>query len=463
MLVARTHSRRTTSFFVALVALLAFSTNTVHSQQSTHLITVANSRAITSGELVRVKKLSRDMANVRESIPANGPSLFQDKATLDKYIKRFGQFTDAIKRYSDFEHPDVLSAKDEYLALRKALSDEHKRAKQQTEAVGDVQSELRELEAKLQAMRAPKALTAPFSAQTAKLWVAAAVDAKKTAQSAAQRLPEISKTARLDKSNQGTVQQGAPYDHQDINRLLRFAQGTVQKVDESRDTTLSNIKAQLSGLDNELDYFRKLDPNNATHRMNAFLKEGAPEEIHTRLHAHLDVASSAAHFMAAFGKPPTAKVQNRIDEIEQLKIQYDTQLEHAAGAYKLPKAVSTDAERLAIAQQIIEKPIYKFGTNGPIVLTTADIIDREREESEEEFTDVDISLSGVITLTGTRTTWTYRWQEFKFATPLQDNNGNWYVWWITARNFSSGGGRTPIGKWVSGKAVKGSLIREENF
>ena len=463
MRVSRTPSRRSTPFFAAMIAVLAFSTNPLQAQQSTHLLMAANSRVITSGELVRVKKLRRDMVNVRDSIPGNGPSLFQDKATLDKYIKRFAQFTDAIKRYNDFEHPDVLGARDEYLALRKALSDEHKRAKQQTEAVGDVQTELRELEAKLQEKRAPKALTAPFSAQTAKLWVAAAVEAKKTAQAAAQRLPEISTTVRLEKNNPGTVQQGSPYDHQDINRLLRFAQGTVQKVDESRDTTLSNIKAQLGGLDNELDYFRQLDPNNDTHRMNAFLKEGAPEDIHSRLDAHLEVASSAAHFMAAFGKPPTAKVQSRMDEINQLKAQYDTQLEQAAGAYKLPEPSSNDTERLAIAKQIVEKPSYKFGTHGPIVLTTADTIDLEREESEEEFTDVDISLSGKITLTGTKTTWTYRWQEFKFATPLQDKGGNWYVWWITARKFSSGGSRTPIGEWVSGKAVKGSLIREENF
>lgn len=289
------------------------------------------------------------------------------------------------------------------------------------------------------------------------------MEAKKTAQAAAKRLPEISTTVRLEKNNPGTVQQGFPYDHQDINRLLRFAQGTVQKVDESRDTTRSNLKAQLGGLDNELDYFRKLDPDNDTHRMNAFLKEGAPEEIHSRLNAYLDIANSAAHFMAAFGQQPTANVQNRLDEIEQLKIQYDAQLEQVAGAYKLPKAISENAERLAIAQQIIEKPSYKFGTHGPIVLTTADIIDREREESEEMFTDVDISLSGNITLTGTKTTWTYRWQEFKFATPLQDDKGNWSVWWITARKFSSGGGHTPIGEWVSGKAVKGSLIRAGNF
>lgn len=463
MLDARTPSRRTTSFLAALAAVLAFSANSVQSQQSTHLLSVANSRDITSGELVRVKKLRHDIANVRGSIPGNGPSLFQDKATLDKYIKHFDQFTDAIKRYNDFEHPDVLSARDEYLALRKALSDEHKRAKQQTEAVGDVQSELRDMERKLQEKRAPKALTAPFSAQTAELWVTAAVEAKKTAQAATKRLPEIAKTARLEKNNPDTVQRGSPYDHQDINRLLRFAQSTVQKVDESRDATLSNIKVQLGGLDNELDYFRKLDPNNDTHRMNAFLKEGAPEEIHSRLDAHLDLTNSAAHFMAAFGKPPTANVQNRIDEIEQLKTQYDTQLEQAAGAYKLPKAVSEDTERLAIAQQIIERPSYKFGTHGPIVLTTADIIDREREESEETFTDVDISLSGNITLTGTKTIWTYRWQEFRFATPLQDDKGNWHVWWITARQFLAGSGRTPIGEWVSGKAVKGSLIREENF
>jgi len=448
---------------VIVFTVLMMTAGAGNSQSTPYIIPVATERAITSGELVRVKKLRKDMANVRESISTEGPSVFQDPATVDKYVKRFGQFTDAIKRYNDFEHADVLQAREEYIALRTVLSEEHARAKKQAEGLGDVQSELAGIEAELHSKRPPQALIAPFSAKTAKLWVAAAVDAKQTAQSSMQRLPEIVKTARLEKSNAGTVQQGAAYDQQDIDRLSRLAQGNIAKVDQARDSTLANLKAQLDGVNNELEYFRQLDPNNSTHRMNAFLKEGAAEEIHSRLDEQYKIANSAANYMAAFGQAPTDNLKNRLDEITQLKAQYDVQLEQAAGAYTLPNAASDDPSLLAVAKKIIEKPAYAFGKHGPIVLTSKGVVDKEREESETKFTEVDVSLSGDITLTGTETTWTYRWQEFKFATPVEEADGSWYVWWITARKFSSGGSRTPIGEWVSGKSVKGSLIRRENF
>ena len=82
-------------------------------------------------------------------------------------------------------------------------------------------------------------------------------------------------------------------------------------------------------------------------------------------------------------------------------------------------------------------------------------------EIEAELHRLDVSLSGDITLRGTETTWHYRWQEFRFATPIQDAaSGDWYIWWITARNYSSGWERTPIGRWVSGAAVQGDRILE---
>jgi len=72
-------------------------------------------------------------------------------------------------------------------------------------------------------------------------------------------------------------------------------------------------------------------------------------------------------------------------------------------------------------------------------------------------------LSGTITLSGERETWNYKWDEFKFATPIKDENGDWYIWWITAMKYESGWEKTPIGYWVSGASVKGSLILPDNF
>lgn len=455
--------RLSTAMLVSLFAMTAGYTDSALGSPAPIVLAQNQSRAITSGELVRVKKLLRDMQNVRQSIPAEGPSIFQNVPTLRKYEKRFGQFTDAIKCYADFDHAEVAAAKSGYLALRKALADEHARAKQQAEGTGDEQGELRAMEAELHAKVAPAPLRIPFNEPTATQWVAAAVAAKLAGQAAVKRLPEITQVAKLEKSNAGTVQQGAPYDLQDIGRLQRLAQGRVQQVDEARDTTMGSLKSAFDAMDNELEYFRKLDPEIPSHRANAFLKEGAAVGIHERLNGFRYTALSAKHFLQAMGQPASENVQARLEEIRALKDTYDTNLEKAAGAYTLPAPASSDAALLAIALEIIERPKYGFGSHGPLVLTTAEVVDREREESEAVFDDVDVSLSGDITLTGTETTWTYRWQEFKFATPVRADNGNWHVWWITARNYSSGGGRTPIGQWVAGKSVQGSQIQEGNF
>ena len=152
---------------------------------------------------------------------------------------------------------------------------------------------------------------------------------------------------------------------------------------------------------------------------------------------------------------------DRIAEIQQLRQRYAEQRIELIGQSRLPEPASTDAQRLAIAREILARPDYGFGRHGSVVLTSAEITDHEREVSRAEIRELDVSLSGDITLRGTETTWHYRWQEFRFATPIKDaESGDWYIWWITARNYSSGWERTPIGRWVSGAAVQGDRILE---
>ena len=119
---------------------------------------------------------------------------------------------------------------------------------------------------------------------------------------------------------------------------------------------------------------------------------------------------------------------------------------------------------LAIAKEILEVPKYEFGKYGRIVLTTKEVIDRERKDSEVKIDDAKLTLSGDLKMSGTETTWTYKWKEFKFAVPLKETDSDtWYIWWITAKNFSSGGNRTPINQWISGDATKGNPILKKNM
>ena len=325
------------------------------------------------------------------------------------------------------------------------------------------QATLAETEASLHRLEPPTWLPAPFNDTEARAWVRHAADTKRSAQTAISRLDAIS--ARVDLPlTRGTVQQGADYDKQDLGRLRQLANRIVRRVDEAVEQTNTNLGGMMQVQGSELEYFRNLDPENPSHRTNAYLGDGAQPRIYGQLDLHAARAESWAAWQRAFGREPTDNTRARIAEISNLRQRYAEQRAALIGQSRLPEPASSDAQRLEIARQILARPEYEFGEHGSIVLTSPDVTTHEREVSRAEIRELDISLSGEMTLTGTQTTWQYRWEEFRFATPIQDRaSGDWHIWWITARKYSSGWDKTPIGKWVSGAAVKGDLIAERNI
>jgi hypothetical protein len=327
----------------------------------------------------------------------------------------------------------------------------------------DTQAALARIEANLHALPEVAWLPAPFNNDEALAWVDLAATTKIAAEEAIAELQQIAATAELPLTR-GTVQQGAAYDRQDLGRLQRLAETRVQRIDETVAETLGNLRGQFEIQNRELEYFRELDPDNPNHRSNAFLADGAQERVYGQLQAHLGRAESVVAWQWAFGLDAPQSAVDRINEINMLRERYALQRTQLIASSRLPEPASEDPQLLAIAQQILANPAYEFGTHGPIVLTTSAVTEHEREVSRAEIREMDVSLSGTVTLSGTQTTWQYRWQEFRFATPIQDNSsGNWHVWWITARNYSSGWERTPLGRWVSAVTVQGDLIPAGNF
>ncbi len=420
---------------------------------------------LVSGQRVQVRKLKRDLDGVLADIVTTGPSPLQSADVVQKYQGALERYAGALKRFERFKNdPDVQTSAAAYRALVDGLQAEQRRAADQARQLGDVQGRLATLEGTLRSNQSPGELYAPFSLEEASAWVQQLAAAQQAAQSANTEIQSIAPLAYLPDSP-ATVSQGAPYDSQDLNRLLNFANGIQTDVNSSLDSTQARLKHQFDFQDqHELGYFRQLDPASDKDRMNAYLAEGAEGEILERLDKQMALAESVAAYQMAFGKEPTNNTQSRIAEINQLRRQYLKDRAKVLGGYRLPEPASTDSDRMATAEQILANPEYGFGEHGPVVLTTEDIVSREKEVSRDTIKDVDVSLSGTITLSGTRETWNYRWQEFKFATPLKETDNNeWYVWWITAKKYESGWEKTPIGRWVSGNATKGSLILEENF
>jgi len=420
---------------------------------------------LVSGQRVRLKKLVRNLASARADITTTGPSALQDASVVKRYQAAMQKYSNELSAYSAYKaDPDVIAAAREYQALHAALSAEFKRAKAQIADLGDVQGILASIEASLQSSVVAKMMWKPFGDSDAMRFVETISKTKAVASAAIIEIQRIAPNARLETNNPGTVQQGAPYDRNDMNRLLQWADSNIKKSDEALLKTRQQLDAEFAFQDqHELEYFRKMDPDIPKYRANAFLSEGAEARIYNDLDRQLTVPTSLASLQRAMDGAVAAEVQARIDEIAGLRKLYAENRVKAIGDSKLPNPVSGDENRMAIAAQILSIPRYEFGEHGPVVLTTADIITRTKTVNRDTIKDVDVSLSGDITWSGTRETWNYDWDEFKFATPIKHENGDWYIWWVTAKYYRSGASSTPINQWVSGATTQGSLILQENF
>jgi hypothetical protein len=415
---------------------------------------------LVSGQRVRVKKLARDMANVRASIKTTGPSEFQNGTIVAKYKKRFTQFNEAVARYPQLSDPDVIAARNEYNLLAEALTTEFARAKAQLETLGDVQVRLRTIEENSRKYAAPAPLSLPFSQAQANAWVKASSEARTVAEHNKQQLAIIEPIAYLPK-NRGVVQSGALYDIDDVKRLGRMADGMFAGVQANAQVLLDGLGGQLRQIDQTLKT-RWIDAPDEEHRW-LYISETSEADAAKVYDEAMAMANSALFLNKALGRP-LEKAEAMIARIEQAKTSFAQKQQAALESSKLPKPKSKNKKQLKFARQIIETPKYEFGPAGRIVITTDKIVERTRKSSEIEIDDVEFKLGGDIELSGTETTWTYTWKEFRFAVPLQDaGSGKWYIWWITAKKFSSGGDRTPIGRWVSGKATKGNQILAKNI
>ena len=419
----------------------------------------AQARDLVSGERVRVKKMTRDMKNVQDSIITTGPSHFQNATVVAKYKKRFEQFNQALTKYPQVNDPDVAAARAAYNALAKALTTEFARAKKQLAELGDAQARLKLIESNSRKYAVPKPLDLPFTPDEAKAWVKASSDARTVAEHNKKELAKIAPLAYLPK-NRGTVQSGAPYDSDDVKRLSRWADKMYKSVQTGYKTMSDRLESKMAQIEEEVN--RRWKDNPDSDKRWTFLKADQIAQADKLFADGIAAAQSSIALESALNRS-TERADELIAKIEKAKADFAANQKIALDTSRLPKPESKNRKQMKIAKNILAIPRYEFGKHGPIVLTTKKITEHERKDSEVNFTDAEFHLSGDVTLKGTETIWTYKWKEFKFATPIQDDDGKWFIWWITARNYSSGSSVTPMNQWISGKATKGNQILKKNF
>lgn len=311
-----------------------------------------------------------------------------------------------------------------------------------TQALADIRAALAKIDRGLQSRPVPRPIYPPFEEGQIETWIKDAALARRTIVASQKFMPTF---AKVDLGrNAGTVSQGAPYDNSDVQRLQRFADAQKRASDKSYATMAQAMSDGLNGYQNEMQHY----------------KGPTAAENFARLRAYGEAALAIAEATEGDAAKPKAFLSSLAGYESKLADAEKKALE----SFKLPAAKSKDRARLKAAKSILDTKKYGFGDYGPIVLTTKDIAARERKDKEINVEDVDVSLGGDITWSGTETVWTYKWDEFKFVVPIKEHDSDdWYMWTITAKKFSSGGDKTPIGKWVSGKSYKGSQILRSNF
>lgn len=415
---------------------------------------------LVSGQRVRLKKMVRDMDGIRQGMVTTGPSPLQNPAEVAALKKRIDQFAQALSRYPQLNDPDVQAARASFTALAQKLEAEFQRSRQQLQQLGDVQQRLATIEKNYRTYPAPRPMAIPFSRQEAQAWAKAAGNAQTVARHGIKELQAIAPIAYLPQTR-GTPQTGAPYDAQDIERLQRNAADMLEAVEQGYLSMNNALNNNLEAIERDVLTRWQEDPRGE--KSSIFLGADNLENARQTYGNALAMAQSSVFLEQALGRE-APEAQRIAREIEAADKAFLRNREIALNASRMPEPKSTDSRLLAIAREIMENPKYEFGEYGRIVLTTEGIVERERKDSELRIDDAELSLTGDLKLSGTETTWTYKWQEFKFAVPLRENNSDeWYIWWITARNFSSGGSNTPLNQWVSGKAHKGNPILEKNI
>lgn len=404
---------------------------------------------LVSGQRVRVKKLVRELEAVRNSIKTEGPSELQDVEIVAKHKKRLNQFTEAIKRYPQAQDPDVIAAGQAYLALRTALQQEFSRAKSQLEQLGDVFARLRLIENRDHEYPVPSGLKPPFDAEQVQQWLNSGSKARSAAEFDFKQLQEIAPIAHLPE--QTVSGRMAEYSFRDLDRLGKMVRARFDGVQESYAQTQSNIKSKLAELGNQVQQ------GNARETAERVAKD------RSTLDEMVLVAESSVILETVLQRP-LDQVESSLEAVRQRRENYDLDREKAIDESRLPEAATTDPAMMAIAREVIARPHYAFGEHGPIVLNTSDIKVHELETSEIDIDKVDVSSSGDLTMSGTKTTYFYKWQQFQFAAPLREEGSDlWRIYYINAKNYSSGAPSTPLNEWISGGVVEGELIRGSNF
>lgn len=409
---------------------------------------------------VRIKKIARDIESSFQTMDQNGVKPFQDAEYIKDREQRAATFQESIDKYAEFkDDPDVVAATQKLAEFTNMIAFGKDQATKELAELGDVQARLKAINGEIRNLNQPETPEEPFAEGQLNQWLVQLANVRQSAAKIYEPLPPIKQRAYLPE-NRLTVEQGGAYDIKDVDRLERTLIDLVNSVDQTLTTFTRNLEAKISGIADQLNYFDDFDPSDPHDQSNHFLSEGRADEVRATLNKFLVTAKEGANYSKSLKHDNfndraalATKVQATIDN-------YESNYQKARKMVRMPKAATNDSKLMKIAKETLAG--YDYVGNIERMVINSDKVKRSEETSEMDFDDADVSLSGTITLSGTKTTYFYEWEQFQVATaePVGDK---YFIFYNTLKYFTSGASRTPLNQWIVSGRLQDIEIPKENI
>jgi len=413
-----------------------------------------------SHQRVQIKRIARDIESRIDTMNKAGVLPFQDSEYVRKREETAAAFVQSLSKFASFQgDPDVVAAGQKLAEYQNMVAFGKQEAAKALAEVGDVQARLKKANEYIRSLKMPQTPQQPYKPGQISEWL---TELAKTRQAAEAALPVLNlfKTKAYLPNNRFTPEQGAAYDYSDVVRFENTLVGLTRSIDEELRLYGANVPNLARHVRENLDYYASLDPTDRDQQAKHFLQEGRADEIRQRLAQDSVTAKEIADYGRLVNAASKDEYASLVSSVRAATDQYEAGYQTARSLIRMPDAASTDAKLLKIARETMAN--YDYIGKAERVVINADKVHRTKETSTEKFDDLDVSIDGTITLTGTKTTYFYEWDQFQVAT-AEAFNGKHYIFYTTLKYFTSGSTTTPLNKWVVGNRIQGAEIPRENI
>ncbi len=409
---------------------------------------------------VRIKKIARDIDSSFQTMDQNGVKPFQDAEYVKGREQRAATFQASIDKYAEFkDDPDVVVAAQKLTEFTNMIAFGKDHAAKELAELGDVQARLKAIDSEIRNLEQPATPEEPFVTGQLNQWLVQLANVRQSAAKIYEPLPPIKQRAYLPEDRL-TIEQGGSYDIQDVDRLERTLIDLVNSIDQSLTTFTRNLEAKVNAFQDTLGFINAYDPSDSNDQSNHFLSEGRADEVRTMLNGFLVTAQEAANYSKSLKHDNYNDRVAIVSRVQTAIKNYEANYQTAREMVRMPKAATKDSKLMKIAKETLAS--YDYVGKIERMVINSDKVKRSEETSETEFDDADVSLSGTITLSGTKTTYFYEWEQFQVATAEPVGN-KYYIFYNTLKYFTSGASRTPLNKWIVSGRLQGSEIPKENI